>query len=226
MDPSNPQRLYYGATHVYQTTNGAGSWQAISPALTTDTSGYSSVSTIAVAPSNESYVYAGPADGFVYLTQNATLGTSSSWTKITTGLPKRAVTAIAVDPATPTTAYVLFSGFSGFGDSKGHIFRTINAGALWQDISGSLPNIPLNDCVVDPDIAGTLYVGSDMAAFVSTDDGATWNVLGNGLPRVIIHSLKLHRPTRTLRAATFGRGMWDIRCLFRERPRRTYCELF
>jgi uncharacterized repeat protein (TIGR01451 family) len=210
MDPSQSQRLYFGATHVYQSMNGAASWNSISPALTTDTSGFSSVSAMAVAPGNPDYLYAATAGGAAYLTQNATLGVSSVWTNITTGLPNRAVTAITVHPTSPATAYLLFSGFSGFGDSKGHIFKTVDAGAHWQDISGNLPNIPLNDCVIDPDIPGTLYAASDMAVFTSANDGASWTVLGNGLPRVIVNSLKLHEPSRTLRAATFGRSMWDL----------------
>jgi hypothetical protein len=31
-----------------------------------------------------------------------------------------------------------------------------------------------------------------------------------GLPRVTVVDVKFHRATRTLRAATHGRGMWDI----------------
>src|SRR5205807_624112 len=44
----------------------------------------------------------------------------------------------------------------------------------------------------------------------TSNDGGSWSVLGAGLPHLIVHSLKLHRPSRVLRAATFGRGMWDI----------------
>jgi uncharacterized protein (TIGR03437 family) len=45
---------------------------------------------------------------------------------------------------------------------------------------------------------------------VSTNGGATWASLGNGLPRVVVLSVVLHRPARILRAATHGRGVWDI----------------
>src|SRR2546429_1079631 len=34
--------------------------------------------------------------------------------------------------------------------------------------------------------------------------------LSTGLPRVVVHSLRLHEPSRTLRAGTHGRGAWDI----------------
>src|ERR1035441_9894295 len=37
-----------------------------------------------------------------------------------------------------------------------------------------------------------------------------WLPLGSGLPYVVVNSLKLHDPTRTLRAATYGRGVWDL----------------
>ncbi len=210
MDPSNAQRLYFGATRVYQTSNGAASWQAISPPLTTDNSGFSSISWMAVAPSNSDYVYAGTAGSVAYVTTNATAGTGSSWKDITAGLPRRAITAIAVHPTTPSTAYLTVSGFSGFNDTKGHIFKTSDTGAHWTDIGGNLPNTPLNDIVVDPDLPGTLYAASDIGVFISTTDGTTWSPMGSGMPAVIVNSLRLHRSARILRAATFGRGMFDI----------------
>src|ERR1039457_971873 len=45
---------------------------------------------------------------------------------------------------------------------------------------------------------------------VSTDNGATWNTLGSGLPRVVVHSLVLQRATRVLVAASHGRSVWQI----------------
>jgi hypothetical protein len=34
--------------------------------------------------------------------------------------------------------------------------------------------------------------------------------MGTGLPNVVVTTLKLHRPTRILRAATYGRSVWDL----------------
>ena len=59
MDPSNSQKLYFGTDRVYQTTNGAASWLAISPDLTGGDPFFGVISTIAVAPSNSNTVYAG-----------------------------------------------------------------------------------------------------------------------------------------------------------------------
>ena len=55
------------------------------------------------------------------------------------------------------------------------MFKTTNAGGSWTDISGSppnaLPNIPVNDIVVDPDAPGTLYVATDAGVYFTTDTG-------------------------------------------------------
>ena len=209
IDPSNPQTLYFGTYRVWQTRDGAGKWVAISPDLTGGSSGGSpTIKAIGVATADPNTVYAGTSDSRVQITSNSLSGTGASWTDRSAGLPARTVTHIAVDPIDPATAYVTFSGFST--NNQGHIFQTTNSGANWTDISGNLPNLPVNDVVVDPDIPGTLYIGTDAGVMVTTDGGATWTTLGNGLPLVVVDSLVLHRASRTLRAATHGRSMWDI----------------
>jgi hypothetical protein len=76
----------------------------------------------------------------------------------------------------------------------------------------------VNDLVIDPQIPGTLYAATDLGVFQGTCTIATpiaprtcsWSTLGSGLPNVAVLSLKLHAPSRTLRAATHGRGVWDF----------------
>lgn len=208
MDPGNPQTLYFGTQYIYQTTNGAGSWTAISPNLT---NGGVSIS-IAVSPVDSNTVYAafGPFPQ-VYVTTNALAGAGAGWNNISNNnLPERSITAVAADPNSSTTAYLTYSGFSGYYDNVGHVFMTADGGATWNDISGNLPNVPVNDIVIDPDHANTIYIGTDIGAFYTANQGATWDVLGTGFPRVAILGLKLHRATHTLRAATHGRSMWDL----------------
>jgi photosystem II stability/assembly factor-like uncharacterized protein len=207
MDPSNPQTLYFGTFRAYQTVNGAVSWNAISPDLTTGAP--QTVSAIAVAPNDSNTVYAGTTDGHVQVTGNAGSGAGALWTNISTGLPARSLTQIAVDPPDALTAFATFSGFTGFPDSLGHVFMSKDGGP-WIDISGNLPNIPVNDIVVDPDVPGTLYVATDVGAFGTSDGGVSWSPLGSGLPNVIVFGLTLQRRSRLLFAATRGRSVWDL----------------
>ena len=91
----------------------------------------------------------------------------------------------------------------------GHL-RTTDGGLTWHNVSGNLPNIPVNAIVIDPVLANTYYVATDIGVFRTRNGGGFWSVLGAGLPRVTVLGLTLHNPSRTLRAATHGRSMWDI----------------
>jgi hypothetical protein len=197
---------------------GDGTWVAMTNSQLT-----SNMTTIAVAPSDSKTVYAGTFEGEVEVTFDANNGDTSTWSVISnpTDLPVRVVTAVAADPRANKVAYVTYSGFSGFTDNLGHVFMTPDsskANPAWTDISGNLPNTPVNEIVVDPDVAHTLYIGTDVGAFYTNNANqggrTTWAPLGStlnsGLPTVTVLGLKLYRPSRVLRAATHGRSAWDI----------------
>src|SRR6266851_7290706 len=236
VDPFNANTLYVGTTKVYQSVDAANTWTPISYDLVNG-SNFDSLTALAVSPTNSttnsSVVYAGADSGQVFIASTVTRNGNATFVRGSGqgSLPPRAVTAIAVDSTDPTgnTAYVTFSGFSfvntsfGVNDPTGHIFKTTYGGNTWKDVSCSvavctnpattdLPNIPVNDAVIDPDVPGTIYAATDLGVFVGncTVTSCTWSTLSTGLPRVVVHSLRLHEPSRTLRAATHGRGAWDI----------------
>jgi len=169
--------LYFGTFRVYQTTNGGELWTPISPDLTAD--GSSNVTAIAASPSNADVVYAATGDGQIQRTTNATSGSGAIWTNLTKApLPSRFITAITVDDQDPNTAFVAFSGFSGFADPVGHLFATTDGGATWTDVSctaancgtpnpSDLPNTPVNEVKFDSN-QNTLFVGTDVGVFTST----------------------------------------------------------
>ncbi len=204
LDPSSPSNVYVGANRVYQSTDGATTWTAISPDLTLG----GTLAIVAVAPSDSNTIYTGSNDSLIAFTNNALSGTSSTW--FGGSLATRAVTDIKVDATTAATAYATYGGFSGFTDSVGHVFKTTDGGNSWTDISGNLPNIPVTSIAIDPDVANTYYVGTDVGAFYTSDGGTTWSVLGTGLPNVGIMSMDFQHATRTLVAGTHGRSAWEL----------------
>jgi uncharacterized protein (TIGR03437 family) len=209
MDPSNTGRLYFATYQLYQTTDKAGSWHAISPDLSTG--GLNFITAVAVAPSNPNMIYAGTSDGLVQVTNSALNSPSPVWTLRNKGLPTRSIKSIAVDPNNSSNAWAVYSGFSGFnGDNQGHVFRTTDAGQNWTDVSGNLPNIAINSMVVDPTRLNVLYIGTDIGVFWTASGGNAWAQLGIGLPRVGVLALTLHQTSRTLWAATYGRSVWQV----------------
>jgi uncharacterized protein (TIGR03437 family) len=206
IDPVNPQRLYFGTIRVFQTTNGAALWTPISPDLT---GGSGAISDMVVAPSNPDVIYTTSGSGYLFMTSNATAGVNAVWTDRTPAIALQSgpkiLGSLAVDPHNALSVYAANTAFTG-----PRLFHSADGGKTWVNNTGDLPTVPIDNLVIDPDLAGTLYAATDLGVFFSTDSGATWNVMGSGLPAVVVTSLKLHQPTRTLRAGTFGRGMWDI----------------
>jgi photosystem II stability/assembly factor-like uncharacterized protein len=207
-DPSNPEILYYGANRIYQSTNRASSWSAISDDLTNGSGNgnltYGTITTISVSPINPEIIYVGTDDGNVWVSSPTGMG----WTLISFDLPIRWVTRVAADPLEENTAYVTFSGYRN-DEYLPHIFRTTDKGESWTDISSNLPEMPLNDVIIDTEDNSILYVATDATVYVSRNLGQSWDILGTGLPMVPVNDLTLHNTSRKLIAGTFGRSMYS-----------------
>jgi len=228
IDQSNPNTLYFGTCRVYQTTDGANTWTPISgdlsagnatPTTCPSPGTAGTITTMDVAHQNSSVVLAGTSNGKVWETTTGGI----SWNEIDAGLPQRHVTAVRTkrSDATGQIAYVTLSGFgacAGCGGTPGHVFKTTNGGTTWTNISGDLPDIPVNDLIVDHSGNPTfdaLYIGTDVGVFSCPDPEAAtpctnWTVVGDGLPNSPVLGLAMRRSSRILRAATHGRSMWSI----------------
>lgn len=172
-------------------------------------------------------------------TAGATAGPATVWTDVAAGAPVLNdqtdagafnpggfdVSSLAVDPhdATGQTIYATVMGFAGNGTNAPHLYWSTDGGAQWTNISSNLPNAPANSVVVDPNDANTVYVALDTGVYVtsSVSECSTancWNVYGTQLPSspVIQLSAEAMMPTGQddtqgeLRAATYGRGIWEI----------------
>src|SRR6266567_2620895 len=225
-DPSTPSRVYFGTDRVYQSSDNGNTFVDISGTLPTKSGNYLTI--FGVSLTNPAVVYAGANGGDIFVATNVAAGSATFFPVAGQSQhPVRPVTAIAVDPhdSAGNTVYAAFSGFAVSGqDTMGHVFVSMNGGQGFADVSctnagacenpnpADLPNIPVNDLVVDPDLPGIIYAATDIGVFQGTCTGTTctWNTLGTGLPNVAVLSLKLHEPSRTLVAGTHGRGAWSL----------------
>ena len=214
--PGTSNQMLLGTTRIWRGPvpqnisyiSGTG-WVAISSTLT---SGGGSVTGIGISPSTPDAVYAVTDDGHVFTATNATQ-TTPTFRDVTNG-PLATLTrtfgAVAVHPTNASIAYVGVQGFA-----TGHVFKTTDGGSSWTDITGNLPDAPVNTILVDPTQSNNLYVGSDVGVFVATDGGTageTWQQVGAGLPGTTVFQLNFggSGATRILIAATHGRGAWTI----------------
>lgn len=208
MNPLKPSTLYYGSNRLYKSTDRAISWSVISPDLTSHAVNneivYGTITTISVSPVNDDIIYVGTDDGNVQVTING----GNTWTSVSSSLPDRWVTSVVADPNDENSAYVTLSGFR-FGEPIGHIYKTSSQGNKWTDISGDLPDAPINDLIVTQ-LLGTLIVATDIGVLYSVNQGLNWELLGVGLPNVVCTDLTLHFQQNILLVATYGRGLFKI----------------
>jgi hypothetical protein len=142
-----------------------------------------------------------------------TLDGGASWTDIKNGLPytQASMTSLAVDYENSHKLWVTFSGYV----ATAKVYVTTNAGASWTNISDGLPNVPVN-CVVHQagcEEEGAIYVGTDIGVFYTNDSlqatATKWISYNNNLPNVVVSELEIHYGAQVVRAATYGRGIWE-----------------
>ena len=178
--------LLFGPAH-----SGAGSFTA----LAVD----SNPSDIASNPNDTSYIFAGSANGGVYLSADG----GQTFSQVFNGQPTEAIGAIAIDTTTtPSTVYVGTGNPNGFFDSYygAGVFSSTDLGNTWTQIMPAAfvqGNVSVSKIAIDtsanPHIifvgatngfsanradASTVETGfepSETGLWESTDGGSTWN---------------------------------------------------
>jgi photosystem II stability/assembly factor-like uncharacterized protein len=156
---------------------------------------------------NSNLIYVGTIAGKVY--RLAKTGTAWVATAIDASpLPGKWIWDISARPDDANRIIVVMSPFR-----ISHVWHgavgTLGTSATWTNISETLPDIPVNALEIDPDDPDTYYIATDVAVYRTTDAGVSWTRFSDGLPNCAVFDLRLHNPTRLLRAATHGRGLWE-----------------
>jgi hypothetical protein len=120
------------------------------------------------------------------------------------------ITDVAIDWADVNRRSV-YVAFGGMGDRR-RVWHF--DGSRWDDRSGTgatgLLDVEHNALAVDPTAPNNIYAGADIGVWHSTDGGLNWNPFENGLPDAPVFDLQIHPTQRLLRAATHGRGVYEI----------------
>jgi photosystem II stability/assembly factor-like uncharacterized protein len=210
--PSAPDTVYCGSNLLNRSDDRGRTWRVVSPDLTggptpRNATSYGTITAIGIAPTDKEMVYAGTDDGRLWLTRDG----GATWTRLTDpDLPARWVTRVTVDPDNPEVAWVTYSGFKWESETQPHVLMTTNGGVGWDDISGNLPQAPVNDVIRHPKHKGWLYIGTDMGVFFTPNLGRTWLKVGETFPLVPVTDVHFHAGSNTLFAATFGRSIFSV----------------
>lgn len=202
VNPKNHSEYYVAVAsgHVWKTTNAGTTWTAV-----TDTLPYS-IGVVVMDPNNSHVVWVGTGennhqralgwgDG-VYKTTDG----GKSWKNM--GLKEsRQIGGIIIDPRNSNVVYVAAEGSVwGPGGERG-LYKTTDGGKTWNKVLNISENTGVNNVVFDPRDPDVIYAtseqrrrhiftkiggGPESAVYKSTDAGATWEKIMNGLPKVDI----------------------------------------
>jgi photosystem II stability/assembly factor-like uncharacterized protein len=153
------------------------------------------------------YFTAGSA---LYRLDNISFARNATITHVTAG-PLSGNDVLGHLAVAPTVRGILYVTKVGFLEGQ-KIFKTKNGGETWTNISGNLPNTPVNWVTVDPENSDFIYLATDTGVYVAKDGGVEdeqWQRLGSGLPNVPVVQTKV-LPGRKLIAATYGRNVWVL----------------
>ena len=206
-DPSDTNVMYYVGDVVNRSTDKGATWKAISPPLSTNVGRdgsypFGTATTVAVAPTDSNRIYVGFDEGTIWKTSDQ----GATWEQVDPSLlPGEWVSRIAVSPKDANTLYATFSGFRS-GSDDAHVMKSTDGGATWSDVSGNLPDAPVNDIIVR---GKELLVGTDVGVFRSSGN-KKWSTVGAGLPMAPVMDIDYQAATDTVVAGTFGRGIWSV----------------
>jgi hypothetical protein len=217
-------RIIAGSYRVWESITGGvptSSWVANSPDLTKGTLGDRSfINQVAYAVNTPNNAIAGTNDGNVWIGFNMgqNVANSATWINVTGGntvLPNRFVLDVATDPLDPLIGYAVMAGFDqNTPTTPGHVFQVKCTAACasftWRNVSGNLPNIPVNSVIVNPHRPTQVFAGSDWGLYYTDDVEANpvvWQK-HTGLPNVMIWDMTVDRGFTTLAVWTRSRGAW------------------
>jgi hypothetical protein len=208
-DPVSPNTLYAGGKRVYKSTDFGNTWTTMinwSEDMTIP------VAAISVARTNNLILFA-IKDQYWFPTYRPELYKSLnggvSWGNegFSFRLPiPAALLSVHVDVNNENRVYVSAASYAGHS-----VYFSDNGGQNWENISAGLPQVPAN-CFVTTlgSTNGEVFVGTDLGVYRKTNLMAQWEPYNNQLPLMPVTDLKIYPPDGLLRAATYGRGLWEI----------------
>jgi photosystem II stability/assembly factor-like uncharacterized protein len=218
--------LYFGNQRIWRTADEGRTWQPISPDLTRPNPGVPAtldaptandtaekglrrgvVYDIGPSPLKDGLIWAGTDDGLIWRTPDG----GAHWQNVTPAFlqPWSKVGIIEPSHFDPDTAYAAIDRHR-LDDQRPYILRTRDGGRSWQSISNGLPNSggpnSVNVVREDPVRRGLLFAGTERGAFVSFDDGDSWQALQTDLPTTSVRDITIHGDDLVI--ATHGRGFY------------------
>ncbi len=216
ISPHDSSIVYAGYQFLFRSVTRGDSWEKISADLSDHDPAhfgeipsaipYQTIVAIAESPKRKGLIYVGTDDGRVH----TTIDEGREWTELTDRLPVRKwISRMVPSMHAEATVYLAQRGRED-DDFAPYLYKSTDYGKSFRSIASNLPAGSVNVVREDPRYPNVLYVGTDFGAFISTNGGERWDVLGGNLPSVQVSDLQFQKRDNFIAISTYGRGMWVL----------------
>ena len=183
---NNDSEVFAGYSSLYQFN--AGNWTEVSPSFGTN------IDVLELDPINSDNIYVG-------VNSNLQQSIDHGITFTSVNIFASNITSIEVNNNDNNIVYVTTSG------GGGKVWRSVNQGLNFTDITGSLPNVVKNIIKHQTNtIDNVLYLGTSLGVYRFNDNNSDWEVFDNNLPNSSVTDLSINTVDNNITAATYGRG--------------------
>ncbi len=197
MHPNTPTTLLTAsATNIYKSTD-ATNW--------TSKANFGNISKIVYDKVNPNIVYTNTLfGGDVHQSTDG----GESWNTLFSS-PGSPITDLETDPNLSGIIYATVGSFS----QQSQIYKSVDFGVSWTNISNNLPSVPANTVVIDPFNTTNIYIGTDLGVWFSNNGGDFWQEFNRNLPYVAVEDMHFLKADTTIRIGTYGRGYWESKAV-------------
>jgi photosystem II stability/assembly factor-like uncharacterized protein len=122
----------------------------------------------------------------------------------------REITALVIDPHTPTTLYAGTRTAENWSDSTdGSVYKSTDAGQSWTLVNSGMGIVHIRALAIDPKNSATVYAGTrDRGIFKTINGGQNWEPVNIGLTSLLVQALVVTPINSVVYAGTRDQGVF------------------
>jgi len=196
-DPNNQMTVYNFSKYIFKSIDFGTSWDSIgAPSTFTST-----ISNAAIAENNSNIIVISNGNKI-----EKSINGGATFTSIKNNYPDHSIQDIAFDPNDDEVIIIVNARYENNGEK---VFITTNGGASWNNITNNLGDMPIHSVVIDHTDSSRIYLGAEIGVYTKLMSENVWSLYNPNLPNTTIEELEIVNGSNTIKAATWGRGLWE-----------------